>query len=109
VDGGIDRGQKVEAEQGQVGQVVVGEGFSPEVGMDEPEASQKPPAQRELLQFGDEEAALIPDDDVFNRAQPADEQADLTVDLKGCFDQGPSKVSGQDLADRNAATVEAFK
>ena len=109
VERGEERGDEVEPEERQVGQVVAGERLAPEMGMDEAQPPEELAAEGKVGEFRDEEAPLVADDDVLHGAGAADEDPDLAAGLLGEFGHPPGQFVADDLLHRDAAAVEPFQ
>ena len=96
---------EVEAQQGQVREIVPGEPFPVEMGVDEPQPLETALAGAELVEAGDHDLAVIPHDDKMDVALAADEDADLPVCLSGNLAEVPGKLEGENPVNRDFAAV----
>ena len=106
---GIDGHNQVEAEEGEIGQVVVSERLTLQVGVDEAQPPEKPLPQGKVFQFRDVYLPFIAHDHVFDNADPADQDADLPAAVTRSLDQRPGDIGGDDFVVRNPAPVETFQ
>ena len=109
VERGEERGDEVEPEERQVGQVVTGEGLAPEMGMDEAQTPEELAAEGKVGEFRDKDAPLVADDDILHGAGAADEDPDLATGLLGKFGHPPGQFIADHLLHRDAAAVEPFQ
>ena len=80
VDG--DRGDRVEPEQREVGQVVARERLAAQVRVDEPQAAKASAAAADTAEIGQEDLRRVADHHVLDRAAAIDQDADLAVQLR---------------------------
>jgi len=78
------------------------------MGVDETEALEANGGRTETLQAGNDDPLVIADDDEDNFPSPADQQAELAVDVPGCFGELAGQIVGQNEVGSDAAPVELF-
>ena len=105
---GAESGDQVKPEQHQVGQVVFGQRFGLQVGVDQAQPPQPFTAQGVVLQVGDQQPFFCADQDQFNGAVAIDQQADLAAQFKGKFKQATGQFGRTEFVSRNTAAVETF-
>jgi hypothetical protein len=96
---------EVEPQQREVREIVPGERFPVEVGVDEPQPLEAALAGAELVEVRDHDLAVIPHDDKVDVALAADEDADLAVGLSGDLAEVPGKLEGENPVNRDFAAV----
>jgi hypothetical protein len=74
-------GDKIQPQEGQVGEIVLIERFVLQVGMDKPEAAQRPSSYRIIGKIGDEYPLCISCDDMSDRPGAVNQQAYLAAYL----------------------------
>jgi len=104
----MDGADEIEAKQGQVGQVVAGEGLSGEMGVNEPQPLQAGRGGSVGVETWDQDFPVIADDHVVDFALAAYEDGKLTVDFAGQFAQASRQFMGQDPVGRDFSPVELF-
>jgi len=104
----VHRRDQIEAQQGQVGQVVRCQSFPGEMAVHEAESPETNGGGAEGRQVGDEDFPGRADDDVGDLSPAGNQQADLAIDFMRYFGQLSGQVMGQDLSRRDPATVELF-
>ena len=80
VDG--DRGDRVEPQQREVGEVVARERLAAQVRVDEPQAAEAARAAAHAAEVGQDDLRRVADDHVLDRAAAIDQHADLAVQLR---------------------------
>ena len=73
---------QIELEKRQVHEVVLCEGFMPEMGVNTPEALQASPARSIFLKIRDHDRLMVANHDMGRPALPVDQDTDLTADFK---------------------------
>ncbi len=76
-----DRSDQIETEQGEVGQVVLGQGFTAQVGVDQAQTAEATGAPAQSADVGQHQLRCIADHDVLDAAPAIDEHADLSMKL----------------------------
>ncbi|MBH24776.1 MAG: hypothetical protein CMH57_10055 [Myxococcales bacterium] len=107
--GDLDADDGVEAELGEVGEVVAGEGVALQVGADQAEAAEAPGARALPPDVGEVEAVDVTDGDVLDLALAVDEDADDAVELLGEEGELGRELLGEELIVEDAAPIEALK
>ena len=97
---------QIEAQQGEVRQIVRGEVFAGQVCVDQTESSESAGGGTEAVQGGDKDAVVRPHDDVSDFTPAGDQEADLTIDLAGEFRERPGQFMGDDPLRREAPPIE---
>jgi hypothetical protein len=100
---------EVKAKEDQVHEVVLAERLGPEVGVDATQAAEAAAGAAAARELGNEDGAVIADDDGVDIAASADEEAHLPVHLKGQVSDGTSEVTRDDTLGRDAPAVEPFQ
>ena len=77
----IDCGHQIEPEQGEVGEVILGQFLAGEMGVQTAKSAEAPLAHTHSLQIRQHDAAGIADDHVFDVAFTIYENAYLAIDL----------------------------
>lgn len=93
---------EVEAQEGQVRQVVLREALALEVGVDEAQAPQTRGSHAVVVEGGQDDAAVVPDAAEADLPPPVHEDGDLAVDLPGELRQEAGDVVGDDPLRREA-------
>ena len=79
-----DRGHQVQSEEGQVGQVIMAQGFPFQMGVDEAESPEaRPAAEPEIGEVGDPDPRRASDDDIADVPSTVDQKSQLTVGIQG--------------------------
>ena len=102
-------GNQIEAQQGEVGQVIVGERLPLEVGVDEAQAPQQSPAEGVIGKVGDHQFFFISHYDVLDFTEAVDENADLAADLRRHEYHLPRQVHRQCIMYGHAPPVQLFQ
>jgi len=89
---GLNDHHGIEPEQAEVGEVVVAEALSSEVGVDEANAAKAPGACPVSLQVGDEQLMGVPDNHVADPTPAVDHHTELPVQGPRHFGQTPSEI-----------------
>ena len=105
----INRRHQVEPEQGKVGQVVLREPFSGKVRVQAAKPAKASLAHAHAFQIGQDYAARVAYDDIFDVAASIDEHAYLPVDFVRSFGHLARKFLRDDLARRDAAVIKLFE
>jgi hypothetical protein len=84
---------EVEAKEDQVHEIVLAERLGPEMGVDATKAAETTAVTAAAGEFGDEDGAVIADDDGVDIAASGDEEAHLPVHFKGEVSDGASEVA----------------
>ena len=100
-----ERGDQVETEHRQVGEIVVGEVLALQVGVNEAQPPQPFFPKGIVGQIRDENAPLITDDHIFHLAEPVYQNSDLSSDIPGEFGQLPGQIKSDKVARRYPAAV----
>src|SRR5713226_4532124 len=87
---------QVQAQERQVGQVVLTQRFVAQMRVNHPNAAERLPAEAIVREVGQDDLAVVPDDDVLDRAAAIDQQADLAPDLAGEPRAEPGQLPGDD-------------
>jgi len=101
-----DGADVVEAKQGEVREVVARERLPVEMGVDETKPLEAALAGAELIETGNDDLAVIADDDEVDVALAADQDADLAVGLAGDLAELPGQLEGEDPVGGDLAAVE---
>jgi len=109
VQGGEESGHEVQPKERQVGEVVAGELLPPEVGMNEAQPPEQLAPQGEIGEFRDENAPLVPHDDVLHGAGATDECPHLASGFLGELGHPPCQFVADDLLHRDTAAVESLQ
>jgi hypothetical protein len=104
-----DRDDGVEAQEGQVGQVVSGEAFVGEMGLDEAEAAQAAAAGTQTAPVRQLGAGGATDQDVLDGPGAVEEHADLAADLAGEAGQLAGQFVRDEAVGGEPATDEALE
>ena len=102
----IDRRHQVEPEQGQVGQVILGQLLTRKVSMQAAKSPESAFSDTHALEVRKDNAASISDDDMFDVAFSVYKHAHLPVDLVRQFGELPRELLSDDLPRRDASLVE---
>jgi hypothetical protein len=105
----LESRHEVEAKEDQVHEVVLAEALGPEVGVDATKAAETAAVAAAAGKLGNENRAVIADNDGIDIAAPADEEAHLPVHLEGKVSDGTSKVARDDTLGRDAPAIEPFQ
>ena len=92
-----DRGHQVEAQQGQVDEVIPGQALVAQMGVHEPEAAKASMAGPEAADLGQDDAGGVSDENVLHGALPGDEHADLPADAMGSLAEKGSQLRRDDV------------
>ena len=104
--GALDGCDQVEAEQGQVGQVVRAEGLAVEVGVDQAQAAQAAAPGPVAPQARDGDLSGVPDVDLLNPAAAVEQHPDLSSDLTRDLRKAAGQLGGDDLVLLDASLVK---
>jgi hypothetical protein len=102
----VDGADKIEAQQRQVREVVRGELFAAQMGVDQAEPPETAGGGAEAVEARNQDVVVRPDDHIGELAPAGDQNADLAVDLPGEFREPASEVVGDDPVRRDAPPVE---
>jgi len=97
---------QIETQESQVRQVVCGELFTGQVGVDQAKPPKTAGGGAKTVQGRDQDVVVRPYDDVRDFPPAGHKKTDLTVDLTGEFRQRPGQFMGEDLLRRDAPPVE---
>ena len=100
---GEDRHHQVEAKEGEVGEVVLGEGLALEVGVNAAQPPQAAAPQAEAGEVGNHDLPVVSHDDMFHRPLAVDDNPQLAVDFPGALGQVAGQFRGDDLGRRDTA------
>ncbi len=103
------RRHQIEAQQGEVGEVVLGEGLSLEVGMDAAQAAQAAAAEAEGGEVGDDDLAVVADDDVDDGPLAVDDHPELAAQLEGALAQVAGQFRSDQLIGGDAPAVDPLQ
>ena len=106
VGAGSDGRHRVQAQQGQVHQVVLGQGAGVEMGVDQPEALEAAFGAALPGQRGNHQALGVPHQDVGDQALAVQEHPHLAVQVLGNFGELPGQFRGKQTGGGNLAAVE---
>ena len=98
----FDHRHGVETQQGEVVQIVVGERFTAQVGMDQPQRAEPADTAAQAADVGQLELLGVADDDVADVAIAFHQHADLTAELAGDFAEVFAELGGGDLLGRSS-------
>ena len=98
----------VESQEGKVCQVLLRQGFSLKVRVDETKASETRDPCSKPGEIGKRDAALVADQNDLDGAPPSDQDSDLPSDFAGELCQQPCDVRRNDSLRRDPLPVEAF-
>jgi hypothetical protein len=84
---------EVEAQEDQVHEIVLAERLSPEMGVDATKAAKTAAEAAAAGELGDEDGAVITDENGVDRAASRDEEAHLPIHFKGKVSDGASEVA----------------
>jgi hypothetical protein len=107
IDG--DRGDRVEPQQAEVGQVVARERLAAQVRVDEANAAQPARTAAEPPEIRQHDLRGVADHDVLDRAAAVDQHADLAMQAGGERAELRRQFGGHDVGRRDAAPVQAFQ
>jgi len=99
-------GDEVQTKEGQVVEVIAGEGFFFEVGMDQTQSTKAATSDTDTTEIRQEQPGGIADKDMLDVPTPVDQDADLPTEFKGIFGEGTQKVRGSDDPCREFAAIE---
>ena len=102
-------GHRIQAQQGQVHEVVLAQGAGVQVGVDQAEALEAALDAPLPGQGGNDQALGVPHDDVGHRALAVHQDPDLAVQLGGNFRQLPGQLRGKQVGRRHLAAVQALQ
>ena len=100
---------QVETEHREVGEIVVGDEFPMQVGVDEPQAPQASFPEWIIGQLRDEDAPFIANYHIFNFAEPVRQNSNLPPDIPGEIGQLAGQVESDKVAGRYPAAVEPLQ
>ena len=100
---------QVQAQERQVGQVVLTQRFVAQMRVDQPNAAERLPAEAIVREVGQDDLSVVPDDDVLDHAPTIDEQADLAPDLAGEPCAEPGQLPGDDGIFGHPAAVDMLQ
>jgi len=103
---GVDGADEIETQEREVGEVVRGELFAGEVGVDQAEPLETAGGGAKPVEIRDQDVVVRSDDDIGRLAAAGDQDADLTVDLPGELRELAGQVVGDDPLRRDAPPVE---
>jgi hypothetical protein len=106
---GVDGHDEVEGEQGEVGEVVVVEGLTLEVRVNEPDPPEAPPPRPDTAEGGEVDGVGIAHHHVLHAAPTVDDDADLAPDVAGELGQLQGDLLGYDAARLQVAPVEPLE
>jgi hypothetical protein len=105
----LDGSHHVEAENGQIVEVIFAERFRAQVGVQATQAAQATHPLTNPLQRGDFQIPGVPNHDRFDRALAADQQTDLAFDFTREFGEIARQLLGDDAFRWEATTVQMFE
>ena len=97
-----DRRHQIQAQQGQVDEIVAGQRLVAQVGVDQPQAAETPPAGADAADLGQVDARRVAHEHVLDLTAAPHQDADLALDLAGY----PAEV-GRELGRRHLRGAEA--
>ena len=100
---------RVDAQQGQVGEVVLGQGFRFQMGVHTAQAREPPRRGPQTAHIGNHDFLLIAGDDIGDFALTVHQQADLATDLVRQPAHFPRQFRGDDLLRSYPAAVKFFQ
>ncbi len=105
----FDGGHQVQAQQGEVVQVVAGERLALQMGVDQPQPAEPADAAPEAPDVGQGQAVGVSHDHVADDAVAPEEDTDLPVEPARGFGEVPGKLGGNDLPRVHTAAVGALQ
>ena len=109
VGAGDDRRHRVQAQQGQVHQVVLGQGAGVQVGVQQPKALEAAMGAALPGQRGNDQPLGVAHQDVSDQPLPVQEHPHLPVQVLREFRQLPGQLQGEQLGGRYLAAVEPLQ
>ena len=103
--GGAEHRHCIQAQQGQVHEIILAQGAGVQVGVDQPKALEAAFTSPLPRQGRNEQALGVPDDDVGHRALAVHQDPDLPAELPGNLGQLPGQFRGEHLGRRHLAAV----
>ena len=108
--GGDGEGRhRVQAQQRQVHEVVLGQGARVQVGMDEAQALEAAPGAALPGKVGDQQSLGVPHDDVGDHPGPIHQDPHLAAQFPGDFGQLAGQLRGDQFTGGHLAAVEALQ
>lgn len=104
-----DCGNKIEAQQREVGYVFIVERLVFEMSVNEAKPPERASAERIHIERRNEDAVGIPDDNMGYATLACDEYPDLSADLFGDGSQIAAKLVRNDCIGRYAATIDLLE
>jgi hypothetical protein len=104
-----DRGDEIEAQQGEVRKIVLREQFAVEVRVHEADTPKTRDARARSLDVRDLDRRRVADDDLVYVAAPIDENSDLPTDLVRDLGELARELLRNDAVRRDSAIVEFFE
>jgi hypothetical protein len=104
-----ERHHQIEAQQGQIGEVVLGERLRLEVGVDAAQPAQAAAPEGIAGEIGDDDLPVVADDDIENRPRAVDDHPELAMQFAGTFGQITRQLAGNKLIGGNAAAVDPLE
>ena len=101
--------KKNEAKQREIGEIIAGERFPPQVGVDEAQAAEASTAAADTAEVGQHDLRGIADHHVLDRTTPIDEHTDLAVQLRRLRGELCGKLGGHHIRGRNASAIQALE
>lgn len=92
----LDRRDEVQAQQSEVGEIIIIQRLMIEVRVDEAKAREAVASTPVRAEIGQVDGARVAHEDVFNVAAAVKQDADLALDLGGEFGQGAGKLGADD-------------
>jgi hypothetical protein len=105
----IDGGHKVQAEQGQISQVVPGQFFTAQMCMQAAEATKAIARYAYALKVGQLNLPGVANDYIFDVAFAVDQRPNLSSRFKRKLAKVPGELRSDNIPGRNPALIEFFK
>jgi hypothetical protein len=103
------RGDEIEAEQGEVGEIVAGQALVAQMSVDQAQAAEATRRAAQAADVGQPQPRRVADGDVLDGPAPVDQDADLAVELAGQLRHVGGELVGDDLAGRDPSSVDTFE
>ena len=107
IDG--DRGDRVEPEQREIGEIVARQRFAAQVGVNEPQAAEPAVAAADTAEVGQHDLRGVADDHVLDRAAAIDQHADLAMQLRRLCRELRRELRRDDLGRSDATAVQPLQ
>ena len=104
-----DRRHQVEAEERQVGEIVLGQRLAAQVRVDQAQPAEAPRAAAQTSDVRQHQLRCVPHDDVLDRTSPVDQDPDLAVELRRDLAHGGGELVRNHLTRRHAPPVDALQ